>query len=165
MNDRDTWQTPQELWDKLDEQYSFGFDCCASKDNKKTRLFSNDFLLMKEFMFKENPLCCWMNPPFSKAYAMFEHFFKVTDKGGSGGKSGGKSVGLLGGILKEFIQKGVTKVYTLFRDGKLYVVDVQKVLCDSVRWVNKEGTEVRSFSIHLYKNVGIMPPGKVKKCF
>ena len=75
--DRDDWETPQELWNILDQQYSFTFDCCASKNNSKTKAFFTDFE-------KENNLDgygCWMNPPFSKATAMFEHFFKVVIHG------------------------------------------------------------------------------------
>ena len=34
---RDDWQTPQELWDRLNKEYDFKFDCCASFDNHKTK--------------------------------------------------------------------------------------------------------------------------------
>lgn len=78
---RDLWETKQEFWDVLDEQYHFEFDCCASNDNKKTLRFSNDFNQMKQYHFEDFPLCCWMNPPFSKAFEMFEHFFKVVKQG------------------------------------------------------------------------------------
>ena len=33
--ERDEWQTLQWLFDKLNEQYCFTFDCCANEDNKK----------------------------------------------------------------------------------------------------------------------------------
>jgi len=33
--ERDEWETSQELWAELDEQYNFKFDCCANKNNKK----------------------------------------------------------------------------------------------------------------------------------
>lgn len=75
--ERDLWETEQTFWDKLDKQYSFGFDCCASENNKKTPFYSKDFE-------KEDNLdgyICWMNPPFSNARKMFEHFFKVVIKG------------------------------------------------------------------------------------
>lgn len=78
MNDRDTWQTPQDLWDELNKQYSFNFDCCADNGNQKTTTWTNDFesntIIPSESM-------CWMNPPFSKAYQMFKHFFKVVKEG------------------------------------------------------------------------------------
>ena len=73
---RDEWETPQDLWDKLNEQYDFGFDCCANHKNSKTLDFCSDFESMVEIRD-----ICWMNPPFSKALEMFRHFFKVIKKG------------------------------------------------------------------------------------
>lgn len=73
---RDTWETPQKLWAELNKQYHFKFDCCASNKNSKCADFSDNF----EFL----PLIhqtSWMNPPFSKAYEMFKHFFKAVNKG------------------------------------------------------------------------------------
>ena len=77
--ERDLWETQQELWNKLDKQYSFIFDCCASEGNTKTNLHSSDFKNVK----KEDivNMCCWMNPPFSNSFEMFKHFFKVVERG------------------------------------------------------------------------------------
>jgi len=75
---RDTWETPQVLWDKLNDQYNFTFDCCANIKNKKTLAFAKDFL-QHNLMFTSR--ICWMNPPFSKAHEMFEHFFKAIPRG------------------------------------------------------------------------------------
>jgi len=76
---RDDWETPQELFNILKEQYNFNFDCCASKNNSKCFISTNNFkLINKENL---NLSICWMNPPFSKAREMFEHFFKVVNKG------------------------------------------------------------------------------------
>jgi site-specific DNA-methyltransferase (adenine-specific) len=69
--ERDEWETPQELWDELDKQYNFKFDCCANEKNRKTINYSSDFL-------NDNAVkncVVWMNPPFSKAFEMFERFF------------------------------------------------------------------------------------------
>ena len=74
--DRDEWETPQWLWIKLNNQYPFSFDCCAKKHNAKC-MYSNDFLKTTDML----NIHCWMNPPFSKAKEMFEHFFKVVKKG------------------------------------------------------------------------------------
>lgn len=74
---RDEWETPQWLYDLLDEQYSFGVDCCATLQNKKAQVHCRDFLAQD--CIKENT--CWMNPPFSKAWKIFEHFFKVVSTG------------------------------------------------------------------------------------
>lgn len=76
--ERDDWWTPQWLFDKLDEQYGFRLDCCATKENKKCEFYENDFL-NRNFNNDEN--VCWMNPPFSKASDMFAHFFKLIKKG------------------------------------------------------------------------------------
>ena len=77
--ERDTWQTPQKLWDQLNEQYGFTFDCCASEDNTKCpNGFSDDFETTIEEAFFYHDVS-WMNPPFSIAERMFKHFFKVLD--------------------------------------------------------------------------------------
>jgi hypothetical protein len=74
--ERDLWQTKQEVWDKLDKQYNFEFDCCANKENSKCKNFSDDFEKWDEIL-----RVCWMNPPFSNSLKMFEHFFKVVKQG------------------------------------------------------------------------------------
>ena len=74
--DRDEWETPLELFGKLDRQYNFDFDCCAKMSNAKAPLFSDNFKL-----WNEPNLTCWMNPPFSKAKEMFELFFNLVNTG------------------------------------------------------------------------------------
>ena len=59
--------------------------------------------------------------------------------------------------LKTFISNGVEVIYTKFRDGKLYRVNIDDVLKKSHRWRQKEGTDVRSFSIHCYERVNPTP--------
>ena len=73
---RDEWETPKWLFNQLNEIYHFHFDCCANEKNKKCNYYSSDF--EKE---KYINLTAWMNPPFSKACKMFEHFFRVVNKG------------------------------------------------------------------------------------
>lgn len=55
--------------------------------------------------------------------------------------------------LREMIQADVKTIYTKFRDGKLYKAGIKEILLNSHKWTQKEGTEVRSFSIHIYKRV------------
>lgn len=74
---RDEWQTPQWLFDILDNQYNFVFDCCASIANRKKHFYSYNFEKSKYIGIK----MAWMNPPFSKASEMFKHFFKTVRKG------------------------------------------------------------------------------------
>lgn len=78
IKERDDWLTPQWLFDKLDKQYKFKFDCCANRNNKKCEYWTGDFL--GEYRNLKNS-ACWMNPPFSKAMQMFEHFYSVVWKG------------------------------------------------------------------------------------
>ena len=73
---RDLWQTEQGFWDKLNGIYNFGFDCCATEEDSKTREFSSNFQSVGRVY-----TTAWMNPPFSKARDMFEHFFKVVSNG------------------------------------------------------------------------------------
>jgi len=77
-SERDEWETPQKLWDKLDKQYKFTTDCCASKENTKCKDWTNNFLAYSE---KEGSHIHWMNPPFSIAGTMFAHFFQNIKKG------------------------------------------------------------------------------------
>jgi len=76
IEERDLWQTDQELFDKLNLQYNFLWDCCANFDNTKCQLFSDDFEIVNKI--EET---AWMNPPFTKAKEMFSHFYKVVKKG------------------------------------------------------------------------------------
>ena len=77
--ERDDWETPKWLFDILNKQYKFDFDCCADENNKKCDYWQDDFLDMDEFN-SENDMT-WMNPPFSKAEHMFDHFFDIIKKG------------------------------------------------------------------------------------
>jgi len=76
---RDEWETPQELFDILSGQYEFNFDCCANQGNSKCKEWANNFELFQDNCL--NNSICWMNPPFSIAWKMFEHFFKEVKKG------------------------------------------------------------------------------------
>lgn len=82
---RDEWCTPNELFLDLKQQYRFDFDCCASDDNAKCDFYAdleNPFEKMtREGLEKVNVRCAWMNPPYTKAYELFKHFFKVIDCG------------------------------------------------------------------------------------
>lgn len=79
VEERDLWQTDEDLFNKLDKQYKFDFDCCANKNNTKCEMFSNNFEEYNESDISN--FICWMNPPFTKAKEMFKHFFKEVKKG------------------------------------------------------------------------------------
>ena len=75
--ERDNWETPDWLFELLDKQYHFTFDCCATKQNAKTKSFSDDF------DYSPNLGCqiCWMNPPFSIAKDMLQTFVLSVRRG------------------------------------------------------------------------------------
>ena len=80
ISDRDNWETPQELFNKLNEQYHFDFDCCANVKNYKCYHYANDFELGIPFNGCYST-SGWMNPPFSMACKMFIHFFQTIKHG------------------------------------------------------------------------------------
>lgn len=75
---RDLWETKQDFFEKLDNQYNFTFDCCANIKNTKKPAFSSNFEKQELNSFQE---VCWMNPPFSKAKKMFKVFFEKVKRG------------------------------------------------------------------------------------
>tara|TARA_R110000787_G_scaffold267173_1_gene373478 strand:+ start:939 stop:1460 length:522 start_codon:yes stop_codon:yes gene_type:complete len=65
--EKDLWQTPQELFDAIDQEFDFSVDLCASKDNKLCRQFfsEEDSALIEEWCFFTNT-SCFINPPYSQ---------------------------------------------------------------------------------------------------
>jgi hypothetical protein len=76
---RDGWRTPRVLFNQLDRQYNFNFDCCAIFENTKCEDYSDEFEDIGLRKLQEK--ICWMNPPFSRAERMFKHFFEVVCQG------------------------------------------------------------------------------------
>ena len=65
----DEWQTPTELFGKLNDEFDFDLDVCAYYKNTKCDLYLNkeidslyvDWRKQMNFSF-----VCWMNPPYSR---------------------------------------------------------------------------------------------------
>ena len=63
-SNKDDWETPQDLFNRLDEEFYFTLDVCASDTNYKC----------KEYITKEEDglatdwgkETCWMNPPYGR---------------------------------------------------------------------------------------------------
>lgn len=59
----DMWETPKDLFDKLDEEFEFQTDVCAIKQNAKCKRF---------YTPEQNGLkqiwtgVCWCNPPYGR---------------------------------------------------------------------------------------------------
>ncbi len=87
MNDKDEWETPQDLYTDLNEIFTFDVDLCATKYNHKTCNFVEDLLhetaVDFAFMADHGVSCAFMNPPYSNIGPFLEkaweasRFFKV----------------------------------------------------------------------------------------
>lgn len=59
----DLWETPQEFFNQLNEEFQFDLDVCALPENAKCKRF---------FTPKDNGLLmpwdgiCWCNPPYGR---------------------------------------------------------------------------------------------------
>lgn len=84
----DSWQTPQWLFDELNEEFHFDIDLCATRENSKCLLYSDDYLnntyrhredLGYSLDFTEtlseialDDRAAWMNPPYSNSLPFIE---------------------------------------------------------------------------------------------
>ena len=58
----DCWETPQDLFDRLNDEFEFTTDVCAEPHNKKCeRYFSPE----ADGLAQEWSGVCWCNPPYS----------------------------------------------------------------------------------------------------
>lgn len=56
------WETPQDLFDKLDAEFHFTLDVCATRKNAKCKTFIAKNSLDHDW---SNDIC-WMNPPYGR---------------------------------------------------------------------------------------------------
>lgn len=60
----DEWETPQETFDKLNEEFNFTLDVCATEENAKCSRF---FSKKEDGLSKDwSKYRCWMNPPYGR---------------------------------------------------------------------------------------------------
>lgn len=57
------WETPQELFDKLDAEYHFDVDVCATQENAKCARY---YTLEDDGLKHDWQGTCWMNPPYGR---------------------------------------------------------------------------------------------------
>lgn len=60
---RQDWDTPQSLFDKLNQEFKFEWDLAASDKNAKCPKF---FTQKDDGLKQKWDGICWMNPPFNK---------------------------------------------------------------------------------------------------
>jgi len=74
------WETPQELFDILDEEFHFTLDVCASADNAKCKTFYNEKINGLDKPYGD--FVCWMNPPYGRGIgAWIEKAYKEAQAG------------------------------------------------------------------------------------
>lgn len=62
----DLWETPQDFFDKLNDEFQFELDVCAIESNAKcTRYISPEVDALKQEWHKIAKVC-WMNPPYGR---------------------------------------------------------------------------------------------------
>jgi phage N-6-adenine-methyltransferase len=71
MSDKQDWETPTELFKKINNEFIFTLDVCATSKNAKVdRFISPDIDGLTQFWGQER---CWMNPPYGR---MIRHWIK-----------------------------------------------------------------------------------------
>lgn len=63
----DEWSTPQDLFDRLDAEFGFGWDAAATEENTKVpgRFFSQSYSAL-DSDWTPNAGVYWCNPPYSR---------------------------------------------------------------------------------------------------
>ena len=59
----DRWETPQKLFDELNQKYNFEIDVCALPENAKCE---NYFTPEVDGLSQDWTGVCWMNPPYGR---------------------------------------------------------------------------------------------------
>ena len=59
----DEWATPQDLFDRLNDEFHFTLDVAANADNAKCKQY---FDKNKNGLNWDWGGCCWMNPPYGR---------------------------------------------------------------------------------------------------
>jgi len=57
------WATPQDLFDKLNEEFHFDLDVCATSENAKCKKYYSP---AEDGLKQEWKGVCWMNPPYGR---------------------------------------------------------------------------------------------------
>jgi site-specific DNA-methyltransferase (adenine-specific) len=67
-SDKMDWETPNSLFEELDDEFYFELDVCATNENKKCCHYidkESDGLAL-DWRYHGNPAVCWMNPPYGR---------------------------------------------------------------------------------------------------
>ena len=75
----DEWETPQDFFEALNNEFQFDIDVCATSDNAKCeKFFSPQF----NALIREWHGVCWMNPPYDKNIGLWiQKAYETAQKG------------------------------------------------------------------------------------
>jgi len=73
------WETPQAFFDKLNEEFGFDIDVCATPENAKCARFYTEEM---DGLSQDWKGACWMNPPYGRA---IQHWVKKAYESGLAG--------------------------------------------------------------------------------
>jgi phage N-6-adenine-methyltransferase len=62
-SNKQDWETPDSIFDPLDEEFGFTLDVCADSNNAKTQRY---FTKADDGLQQKWDGVCWMNPPFGE---------------------------------------------------------------------------------------------------
>lgn len=62
-SENEVWETPQDLFNKLNDEFHFDIDVCATSENAKCSKF---FSPLDDGLSQDWQGVCWMNPPYGK---------------------------------------------------------------------------------------------------
>jgi phage N-6-adenine-methyltransferase len=74
----DCWETPGELFERLNDEFEFTTDVCAERHNKKCDHY---FSPEDDGLSKEWVGVCWCNPPYSDSASWIKKAFESSRKG------------------------------------------------------------------------------------
>ncbi len=60
---RQDWETPESIFEPLNEEFGFTLDVCATPNNAKCQKY---FTIIDNGLLQQWSGVCWMNPPFGK---------------------------------------------------------------------------------------------------
>lgn len=77
----DMWQTPAWLFDKLNKEFRFDIDLCASEHNKKTEIYCSDLLAEETSLWGEgsNLQSGFTNPPYSNILPFVKKAWELSE--------------------------------------------------------------------------------------
>lgn len=158
----DEWQTPQKLFDELNEEFNFDIDLCATAENSKCPNYCRDYLTYDLSELKrvdDNTISAFMNPPYSNPKPFIEKAWEDSKYC--------KIVCLIKcdpstsmwNIFYDFENKEVGREYEKFLDGINYYRDFYTGnIIKSVG--TKSGCEIRLIN----KRIRFIPPEGMEYC-